>query len=81
MNIFEVSHALMVIEEAARGQGLREDGVISFLMWLSDEKFPNHVFDGGFVATVVMKIQDLVKEYSGWVEKMFEQDLMAGVDL
>lgn len=78
MNIFEASHALMVIEDSAGEQGLHEEEMVSFFMWLSDQKFKGHIFSDDFVATVLKQIENLVKEYGAWVKSAVEQAVAKG---
>lgn len=69
MNICSVSHALAQIEEKAKQNGLAENQVILFYMWLSDDRFPGHTFDYEFIGKIFKDMETLMKEFYEWAHK------------
>lgn len=69
MNIFNTSHALVLIEERAKECGLHQNQAILFYMWLSDDRFPGHTFDDAFVSKVIKDMEILMKEFDEWAHK------------
>jgi hypothetical protein len=69
MNIFNVSHALLEIEDRVKQGGLRDNQVILFYMWLSEDKFPGHTFDDAFISKAIKEMKALVKEFDEWAHK------------
>lgn len=69
MNIFNTSHAMVLIEERAKECGLYEGHLILFHMWLSDDRFPGHTFDDAFISKVLNNAESLVKEFEEWARE------------
>lgn len=69
MNIFNVSHAMVEIEEGAKECGLDESHLILFYMWLSDDRFPGHSFDDVFIGKLIKDMKPLIKEFETWVKE------------
>lgn len=72
MNIFEASHALLEIELAAQEHGVSEAGLVGFLMWVAEEKFPGEAFDHPLIAKMLSGMKEIAAEYSKAVEKEIE---------
>lgn len=69
MNIFNVSHALVEIEEQAKECGLHEKQTILFYMWLAEDRFPGHTFDDAFISKILGEMKTLIKEFDEWAHK------------
>jgi hypothetical protein len=75
VNIFEASHALLEIELAAQEHGVSEAGLVNFLMWVAEEKFPAEAFDDLLIAKLLSGMKEFVAEYGRAVDKEIEGSL------
>lgn len=79
MNIFDVSHAMMTIEDSAKEAGLNERQCVLFFMWLAEDKYPGHNFDDAFVSKVLSEMATLVKEHDEWAHKEAMESLKSSL--
>lgn len=80
MNLFEVSHALVVIEDEAEKHGILEHQMVIFFMWLSDDKFPGRALDDAFIKLLLDDMEKLAAEWQTQMQQAIQEEMGMSLD-